>query len=50
MENMPEEKEVEQTSENLRRTREEAVEIELEGVEQEEASSLNNPEPEEAGT
>ena len=34
MENMPEEKEVEQTSENLAaEPREEAVEIELEGVE-----------------
>ena len=49
MENMPEEKEVEQTSENLAaEPREEAVEIELEGVEQEEASEPEqSAEPEE---
>lgn len=48
MENMPEEKEVEQTSENLAaEPREEAVEIELEGMEQEASGPEQSAEPEE---
>lgn len=47
MENMSEEKEVEQTSENLAaEPREEAVEIELEGVEQEASGPEQSAEPE----
>lgn len=47
MENMPEEKEVEQTSENLAaEPREEAVEIELEGVEQEASGPEQSADPE----
>jgi hypothetical protein len=48
MENMPEEKEVEQTSENLAaEPREEAVEIELEGMETEASGPEQSAEPEE---
>lgn len=48
MENVPEEKEVEQTSENLAaEPREEAVEIELEGMEQEASGPEQSAEPEE---